>query len=258
MRTRCGPPLGTDPERSSALVSESVQSLAPPLLALAAGILSFTSPCTLPLVPGYLGYMSGVGSRRGRTLAAAAMFVLGFTIVFTALGAGASALGSTILAHKVLLTRVAGILIIALGLFVLGLIRSGWLLGERRPLLGKIRPGPGGAFVLGLAFAAGWTPCIGPMLGAILTLAAARATLSGGVFLLMLYSLGLGIPFLGAALFFERVPGVNRWFGAHGGAINAIGGGLLVGMGILVLTGRLNSLLAPATDLYVRFNWPPI
>lgn len=229
-----------------------------PGLAVLAGLLSFTSPCTLPLVPGYLGYMSGVRSSRGRTAGSAALFVLGFALVFTALGAAASELGSLIFAHKLLLTRLAGIVIIAFGVMVLGLVRFSWTEREARPLLARVRPGPRGSLLLGVAFALGWTPCIGPMLGSILTLAASRTTLQGGVLLLLLYSLGLGLPFLGAAIFLDRFTGAARWVSARAQALNAVGGLLLIAMGILVLSGSLNSLLAPATDLYARSHWPPI
>src|SRR5205085_2267547 len=116
-----------------------------PLLAVLAGLLSFSSPCTLPLVPGYLGYLSGVSSSRGRTVAAAGLFVGGFSLVFTALGAGASGLGSVLLEHRLVLERVAGALIVVLGLFVLGLVRLPLLAREGRPLMGRVRPGPSGA-----------------------------------------------------------------------------------------------------------------
>src|SRR5207253_2576653 len=165
---------------------------------------SFSSPCTLPLVPGYLGYMSGVSSSRGRTAGAAALFVLGFSIVFTALGAGASTLGSVLLEHRLFLERAAGAVIVLLGLFVLGLVRLPVLAREGRPLMERVRPGPSGALLLGVAFAIGWTPCVGPVLGAILVLAGGQGTLGAGALLLLLYSLGLGAPFVAAALFLDR------------------------------------------------------
>src|SRR5919199_6168907 len=174
-----------------------------PLLALAAGALSFSSPCTLPLVPGYLGYMSGVSSSRGRTVAAAGLFVIGFAIVFTCLGAVASELGSLLLLHRPLIEKLAGALIVVLGLFVLGLAPLPFLMREGRPFLERVRPGPSGALLLGAAFAFGWTPCVGPVLGSILLLAAGQRTLAAGALLLFLYSLGLGLPFLGAALFLD-------------------------------------------------------
>ncbi len=228
------------------------------LLALAAGVLSFTSPCTLPLVPGYLGYISGVSASRGRTLASAAVFVAGFALVFTALGATASAAAGLLAGHRQLLDRLAGVLIIGLGLFLLGLVPAPFLMGERRPLLRRVRPGPEGALLLGIAFAFGWTPCIGPILGAILTLAAATGTASQGALLLLVYSLGLGIPFLLAALFVDRFRAVSAWIRGRIGVIDGVGGVLLIGMGLLVFTERLNAFLAPALDLYARLRWPPL
>lgn len=237
-----------------------------PALALGAGVISFTSPCTLPLVPGYVSFMSGVGAGRGRTLAAAVLFVTGFAIVFTALGAVASGVGQALLENRPLLQRLAGALILLMGLALLagsipGLAGRGplaLLQEEGRPLLERVRPGPPGAFFLGIAFAAGWTPCIGPVLGSILVLAGARATLAQGAGLLFLYSLGLGVPFLLAALFLERFQSAGGWLRRHLRAVNAAGGLLLVLMGALLLAGRLDSVLAPALELYARLRWPPI
>lgn len=229
-----------------------------PLFALLAGVLSFSSPCTLPLVPGYLGYLSGVSSARGRTVAAAGLFVLGFALVFTVLGAAASSLGALLLAHRPLLDRLAGVMIIALGLVVLGLIRLPILLREERPLLRWVRPGPGGALLLGVAFAFGWVPCIGPVLGAILLLASGQPTLLSGAGLLFLYSLGLGVPFVAAAVFLDRFRPVSAWLRRHGSALNAAGGVLLVVMGALVFLGQLNQVLAPALQLSTQAHWPPI
>jgi cytochrome c-type biogenesis protein len=235
-----------------------VQTPALPLLALLAGVLSFSSPCALPLVPGYLGYLSGVSSSRGRTVGAAALFVTGFALVFTALGAGASSLGSLLLEHRPALQRAAGILIVLLGLFVLGLVRPSFLMRESRPLLERVRPGPSGALLLGMGFAIGWTPCIGPVLGSILVLASGQGTATAGAALLLLYSLGLGLPFLGAALFLDRFRSVSGWLRRHAAAINATGGALLVAMGALVFLGWLTPVLAPALELYARLSWPPI
>lgn len=237
-----------------------MENLALPLLALAAGALSFSSPCTLPLVPGYLGYMSGVSSSsgRGRTVGAAGLFVIGFAIVFTALGAVASALGSTLLEHRPLIEKLAGALIVLLGLFVLGLAPAPFLMREGRPLIEWVRPGPSGALLLGAAFAFGWTPCVGPVLGSILLLAAGQRTLTAGALLLFVYSLGLGLPFLAAALFLDRFRSVSGWLRKHAAVVNATGGVLLVIMGSLVFLGRLNEVLSPALELYARLRWPPI
>ncbi len=230
-----------------------------PVLALAAGILSFTSPCALPLVPGYLGFMSGVSAGRGRTVLAAALFVLGFAFVFTALGWAAASASSLLSgAQRDLLDRLAGILIVVLGLLVIGLVRVPFLMREGRPLLERVRPGPAGALFLGVAFAFGWTPCIGPVLGAILTMASIQGSALRGALLLLIYSLGLGIPFLLAAASLERFAGVSGWLRRHATPVNLAGGLLLVGMGVLVFTGDLNRVLAPALDLYARLKWPPL
>ena len=230
-----------------------------PLLALAAGFLSFSSPCVLPLVPGYLGFMSGVSAGRGRTLLAATLFVLGFAFVFTGLGWAAASASSLLSGGgRELLGRLAGILIIVLGLFVIGLVRVPVLMREGRPLLGRVRPGPAGALFLGVAFAFGWTPCIGPVLGAILSMASVQGTALRGALLLLIYSLGLGIPFLLAAASLDRFGGVAAWLRRHATPIDLVGGALLIAMGVLVFTGDLNRVLAPALDLYARLNWPPI
>lgn len=229
-----------------------------PLLAVAAGVLSFSSPCALPLVPGYLSFMSGVSAGRGRTVLAAGLFVAGFAVVFTALGAAASGLGQALLVHRVLLERLSGLVIVLLGLVLIGLVRPALLMRERRPLLEHVRPGPSGAFLLGLAFAVGWTPCIGPVLGAILLLAEGQGTVPAGAALLLLYSLGLGVPFLLAAAFLDRFGAVSGALRRHSAAINAVGGTLLVVMGVLVFLGRFAAVLSPATELYARLNWPPL
>ena len=220
-----------------------------PLLAVAAGVLSFSSPCALPLVPGYLSYMSGVSAGRGRTVLAAVLFVAGFAAVFTALGAAASGVGQALLVHRTLLEQVSGAVIVLMGLVMLGLVRPAVLMRERRPLLAHVRPGPSGALLLGLAFAVGWTPCIGPVLGSILLLAEGQQTVPAGAFLLLLYSLGLGIPFLLAAAFLDHFRAVSGWLRRHSPAISAAGGALLVAMGVLVFLGRFATVLSPATEI---------
>jgi cytochrome c-type biogenesis protein len=230
-----------------------------PVLALLAGVLSFSSPCALPLVPGYLGFMSGVSAGRGRTMLAATLFVLGFAFVFTFLGwAAVSATAGLASGARDLLDRVAGVLIILLGLFVAGLVRLPFLMREGRPLLERVRPGPAGALFLGVAFAVGWTPCIGPVLGSILLLAGGRGTGVQGASLLLIYSLGLGIPFLLAAAFVDRFQGAAAWLRRRATLVNAAAGLLLAAMGVLVFTGDLNRVLAPALDLYARLQWPPL
>ncbi len=215
--------------------------------ALAAGTLSFLSPCVLPLVPPYLVYLAGTSLERLEdaepevlvrrdTVVAAAWFVLGFSTVFIVLGAGASVLGGFVRAYSAELAILAGIAIIVMGLHFLGLTRISWLMREKRAAMGK-PVGLWGAYAMGLAFAFGWTPCIGPILAAILAVAASEATLVKGAGLLAVYSLGLGIPFILAALVVEPFAAFLGRFRAHLAAVEKTMGGLLVLTGIAFLTG---------------------
>src|ERR1700728_2836308 len=193
--------------------------------AVAAGMLSFLSPCVLPLVPPYLVYLTGASLERfadaemkpraGRqTLAAALLFVLGFTTVFVALGASASAIGAVLRAYSGELAILAGIVIIIMGLHFLGLTPIAWLMRQKRLDVGK-PVGLWGAYLMGLAFALGWTPCIGPILAAILAVAASEATVAKGAGMLAIYSLGLGIPFVAAAFAIEPFAAFLARFRAH-------------------------------------------
>ncbi|MCB8839682.1 cytochrome c biogenesis CcdA family protein [Aurantimonas sp. VKM B-3413] len=222
--------------------------------AVFAGALSFLSPCVLPLVPPYLCYMAGVSAddlRTGpavattgyaRLLATAVAFVLGFSTVFVALGAGASSVGQVLRQNLDWLGIVAGIAIIVMGLNFLGLFRIGLLSREAR-LQAPDRPKSLiGAYLMGLAFAFGWTPCIGPVLGAILGLAGAKGTVGEGAVMLGFYSAGLGIPFILAAAFSGAF---LRWlsgFKRHLGAVEKVMGGLLVVTGVLFLSGGMQSI----------------
>ncbi len=223
------------------------------LSAILAGALSFLSPCVLPLVPPYLCYMAGVSveqfrgeGARGRAisahrsvLVAAFFFTFGFATVFVALGAGASGVGSALRQHISLLAEIGGIVIIIMGLNFLGLFRIGLLSREVR-FQGGGKPATwSGAYVMGLAFAFGWTPCIGPVLGAILGVAAARSTVESGAVLLAAYSLGLAVPFWIAALFSERFMHFLQRFRRHLGKVEKVMGGLLVLTGVLFLTGGM-------------------
>ncbi len=215
--------------------------------ALGAGALSFLSPCVLPLVPPYLVYLAGASLERlagaepepavlRDTVAAAVLFVLGFSTVFVALGAGASAIGALLRAYSDVLAIVAGIAIMVMGLHFLGLTRIGLLMRERRPAMA--RPvGLWGAYAMGLAFAFGWTPCIGPILAAILAVAASEATVAKGAGLLAVYSLGLGIPFVIAAFAIEPFAAFLVRFRAHLAMVERVMGGLLVLTGVAFLTG---------------------
>jgi len=222
-------------------------------VAFVAGVLSFLSPCVLPLVPTYLAYIGGSGAaKRALVLRNAALFVLGFSLVFVAMGASASALGSVLREHRSVLMIVGGVLVIAFGLVMLGVIRLPFLYRDtRRPLGADANPQtPWGAVALGSAFAFAWTPCIGPVLGAILTIAGASGTLTTGVGLLAVYSLGLAVPFMLAALAFEPFLRMSRGLRPYLPWFERVAGGLLVVIGIMMVTGTftaLNNLLLRLT-----------
>ena len=220
--------------------------------ALIAGLVSFLSPCVLPLVPPYLIYLTGAtiehvaaeetdrASKRA-VMIAALMFVLGFSTVFVALGASASLIGSLIRAWSAELSILAGIIIILMGLHFLGLTRIGLLMREGRLAMAK-PVGLWGAYAMGLAFAFGWTPCIGPILAAILSVAAAEATVTKGALLLAVYSAGLGIPFLLAALMVEQFSTVFARMKRHLATVERVMGVLLVLTGIGFLTGAVSNV----------------
>ena len=236
-----------------------------PLLALVAGVVSITSPCCLPLVPGYVSYVSSLPvselsapAARRVALRASLLFVAGFTVVFTLLGATASVIGTVLLRNLTLLTRVAGVLILIMGLGALGLFRLRWLQRELRVDLARLPAGPAGAFPLGMAFAFGWTPCIGPVLAAVLTLAASSHSGLTGALLLAIYSAGLGIPFLLIALGYQRLNGSLRFLRTHGRAIERLGGVLLVAVGLGYISGTWTRLFVPLQAWFARLGWPPI
>lgn len=217
------------------------------LAALVAGLVSFLSPCVLPLVPPYLVYLAGTSLERladaepeprvrRETVAAAFLFVCGFSTVFILLGASASAVGSLLRAYSAELAIVAGVVIIAMGLHFLGLWRIDLLHRQKRVEVAK-PVGLWGAYVMGLAFAFGWTPCIGPILAVILAVAASEATVSKGAGLLAIYSMGLGIPFLLAALAIEPFAAFLARFRRHLVHVERVMGALLVLTGIAFLTG---------------------
>jgi cytochrome c-type biogenesis protein len=217
------------------------------LAALAAGALSFLSPCVLPLVPPYLVYLAGASLERladreaepavrRDALVAALLFVLGFSTVFVALGAGASAVGAILRSHAHVLGIVAGVAIMIMGLHFLGLTPIAWLMREKRLTVPK-PVGLWGAYAMGLAFAFGWTPCIGPILAAILAVAASEATVTKGAGLLAVYSAGLGIPFLLAAIAVEPFAAFLVRFRSYVGMVEKAMGALLVLTGIAFLTG---------------------
>lgn len=242
-----------------------METLLLPLLAVGAGVISFSSPCALPLVPGYLSYVSALpiselGQREARavTLRASVLFVAGFTTVFTILGISFALVGTLLQRNLPVIVRVAGVMIIVMGLAMMGLLRIPFLYRERRFDLARIPGGPKGAFPLGMAFAFGWLPCQGPVLATILTAAAATETVAWGAVLLVLYSVGLGLPFIGLALVFNRARGSLAWLRRHGRKIEVVAGVLMVGVGLLFVTGRWQELFLPLQRVFVRLEWPPI
>jgi cytochrome c-type biogenesis protein len=220
--------------------------------ALIAGLVSFLSPCVLPLVPPYLVYLTGAtiehvasderdAASRRAVMVSAVLFVLGFSTVFVALGASASLVGGLIRAYSAQLSIIAGIIIIVMGLHFLGLTRIGLLMREGRITMPK-PVGLWGAYVMGLAFAFGWTPCIGPILAAILSVAAAEATVTHGALLLAVYSAGLGIPFLIAAFMVERFSSLFARMKRHLINVERAMGVLMIVTGIAFLTGGISSV----------------
>ena len=240
------------------------------LAAFGAGLLSFVSPCVLPLIPGYLSYISGLSldemrggaaagggaavavaitaDTRRRVVLSSLAFIAGFSIVFVALGASASFIGQFLTSRLTLMGRIAGAIIIIFGLHTMGVLRIEWLYQEKRVHTSKKPGGPFGAMLVGIAFAFGWTPCIGPILAGILAIAATRRGVGEGVRLLSAYSLGLAVPFFATAL------AINRFFGAmsrirrHYHAIELVSGGLLVAIGLLIFTNRFTIIAQWLTD----------
>lgn len=219
---------------------------------LLAGLLSFASPCVLPLTPIYIAQLVGPSvwelpslkpdeRRRVRRVAfaTALAFVGGFSLAFIALGATASELGSLLTAHAALLRQVGGVVLIALGIYVAGLLPLPWLDRSRRIPIRAGKPGYATSFVVGMIFALGWTPCVGPVLAGILALAAQSGTLSDGVLLLAVYSLGLGLPFLALGLAFDRLAPLLARLRRWSRLIEALTGLLLVAMGVMILMNWL-------------------
>ena len=221
------------------------------LTSFAAGIVSFLSPCVLPLVPAYVSYVAGHSldsdSRQANSgvnfavLRLSLFFVLGFSTIFVILGASATALGQLLLSYRYEANILAGAAVILFGLMMVGLVPWPWLQRDFRFHLNLPGGRPVAAYVLGLAFAFGWTPCIGPVLGTILTTSAVSATVSQGIVLLSIYSLGLGLPFLASAIFTERLFGRLRTLGRAGRLLQAGAGGVVVAMGVAMLTGQLTA-----------------
>ena len=221
--------------------------------AFLAGLISFVSPCVLPLVPPYLCYLAGVSLdqltgdaptdvKRRTVFFSSLTFVLGFSTVFIALGAGASAIGQFVRSYMDILSVVGGIIIIIMGLHFLGVFRIGLLHRQARMEVKNHKVGPAGSYLMGLAFGFGWTPCIGPVLSVILGVAGTRDTVGAGALLLAVYSLGLGIPFIAAGLFAGPFMRWMKRYRGHLGMVEKAMGGLLVVTGILFVTGHITTI----------------
>ncbi len=221
--------------------------------AFGAGLLSFLSPCVLPLIPAYVSFMTGLsvsdlsdGRRRtSQVLVPALLFVLGFSLVFVALGASASMLGTLLRTYRDPLGRVAGVVIFGFGVMLLGVVKVPWLYREARmDLAGARKYGPAAALVMGMAFAFGWTPCVGPILGSILLLAGSGGGAARGALLLAAYSAGLGVPFLVVALALGKLGGALSWLKRHSIAIDRVAGIVMMVLGALVFFGKLGLISA--------------
>ncbi len=229
-------------------------------IAFAGGLLSFLSPCVLPLVPSYLGFVTGltfdeIGNRRRIAMLHAALFVLGFSVVFMVFGASATALGRVLKHYEIWIQRIGGALIVVFGLYCLGVFRSRWMDRDSRVHLDRKPMGYLGSVLVGMAFAAGWTPCIGPILGGILGLAATEETVSRGIVLLGAYSLGLAVPFLVAAFAVESFLAWFQRFRRHLRWIQQLSGVLLLVVGVLLMTGqftRIAGWLQSLTPSFLR------
>lgn len=241
------------------LVQDGLSAWWAPGLAFAAGVVSFASPCVFPLVPGYLSFVAGGEAKdEGRPVVPILLFIAGFAAVFTALGAFTGAV--TRILRSPAGVRISGAIIIAFGLLmVLYALRLGSpsLFAERRPLLSKVRPGRAWAFPLGIAFGAGWTPCIGPVLAGVLAIAAAQGGSVRGASLLFVYSIGLGLPFLLVGLGIRRLMGALDWVKRNYHWIAGISGAVMIGIGLLVVTNTWTRLLAPILRAVSNFD-PPI
>lgn len=247
------------PSRSAGSVTGTEVSLA---VAFTAGLLSFLSPCVLPLIPSYVGFLTGMsadelqaggGERRRTALLHGLWFVAGFTLVFVLLGAAASALGSLLRDYQHWLGRAGGILVILFGLYLLGILRPAFLMRERRIELSRKPLGYFGSGVVGFTFGAAWTPCIGPILGGILTLAATQSELGRGITLLAVYALGLAVPFLLTALALDKFLVWFQRFRPYIVWVDRIAGAMLIVLGILLVTDNFTLLAGYLRGLTPEF-----
>ena len=235
------------------------------LVAFGAGILSFFSPCVAPLIPGYLAIVSGLSTEQlasgqrahtMRALRSSLLFVLGFVIVFVLLGVVAAALGGLVGSSRRLLNEVSGVAMIAMGLLVLEVVRLPLLYQERKIHLSGASLGPAGPTVLGMIFAFGWTPCVGPILAAILFYAGASQTLTQGAGLLLVYALGMAVPFVATGVGFSRMIGVLKWMRRHSRTLNWTSGAVLIGMGLLFFTNQFFWVNIAMQRLYYTMMYP--
>jgi cytochrome c-type biogenesis protein len=240
-----------------------MSSLPLPIAAFLAGLVSFLSPCVLPLVPGYVSLISGAGveqlkSQEGQLLRKVMLnsigFILGFSVVFVSLGAISTEFGQLLAIYKSKLAVIAGVVIILFGLHLTGIFRINALYSDKR--LHNLKGGStvGGAFLIGFAFAFGWTPCVGPILAVILGFAAAQDSVTKGIFLLAIYSLGLAVPFLLTSLGIERFLKFYSRFRAHMHAVEVASGALLIALGVLLVIGRF-TVISNYLSFLNRFAW---
>lgn len=228
------------------------------ITAFVAGIISFISPCVLPIVPGYISFISGVSLQelkgqievddrerrrlRRQVVMNSLFFVLGFSLVFVAMGASATYIGQWFAENRVILARIAGVIIIVFGLHMMGITPIKWLNYEKRFHANKKPLGLIGSLLIGLAFAFGWSPCIGPILAGVLAMAATQETVAQGVVLLAAYSLGLGLPFIGTSLAINKFLNLFGHIKKHMRTVEVVAGGLLIAVGVLVATDQLQAL----------------
>ncbi|MFC9608454.1 cytochrome c biogenesis CcdA family protein [Streptomyces niveus] len=216
-------------------------------IALLGGLVSFFSPCVLPLVPGYLSYVTGISgtdlgeARRGRMVAGAVLFVAGFTVVFVSGGALFGYFGGTLQDHRAIISRILGVLMIAMGVFFMGLMP--WLTQREFRLHKKPVSGLAGAPLLGALFGVGWTPCIGPTFSAVNMLAFSEATAGRGAILTVAYCIGLGVPFVLAAVAFRKALGLFGWVKRHYVWVMRVGGVMMIATGVLLVTGVWDSIM---------------
>lgn len=228
------------------------------VIAFVAGLLSFLSPCVLPLVPSYITFITGMTledmqQTKRETMLHALLFVCGFSLIFLALGAGATVLGQLMLRYREWISRIGGVLIIVFGLYMLGVFNFAFMAKDTRLHLSNKPLGYFGTLLVGITFGAGWSPCIGPILGAIMTMAANEADLQRGMLLLAAYSAGLAVPFLLAALMVDKFLKVFARFRHQMVWVNRISGVLLIFVGLLMVTGRFTMLATWLQDLTPEF-----